>query len=138
MPKYLAGKLSSTSQDSYGLAPSYASKILGSEKHLEWNASAISIHNKIRALYPWPVVQSSINGVNIKLIKSSYDASCRFDINEAGTIVDIDKVKGIFVVATSDGALLLEKVQPFGKKEMTVKEFVNGYRISKGMRFNNA
>jgi len=52
-----------------------------------------------------------------------------------GTVLDIDKKNGIIEVKTSSGSVLLEKVQVSGKKEMLVSEFLNGYKIKKGMRF---
>ena len=35
-----------------------------------------------------------------------------------------------------EGWLLVEKIQPSGKKEMTARDFINGYRIKNEMRFD--
>ncbi|MDO9068513.1 MAG: hypothetical protein Q7W05_08655, partial [Deltaproteobacteria bacterium] len=50
-----------------------------------------------------------------------------------GLVVSIDKNKGP-VIRTGDGALVLLKVKPQDKKEMSGEEFVNGYRIIPGQR----
>lgn len=133
VPLYMTGKVKKIKQKEMNIEPSYASKIMAEEKIIDWNDNAVNIHNKIRALYPWPVAETVLEDTVIKLIKTSF---LERNVNaEPGTITGIDKVKGNFAVQTGAGTLLVEKLKPSGKKEMDVKDFINGYDLKKGTRF---
>ena len=54
---------------------------------------------------------------------------------QPGQILSITS-EGI-TVACAQGALLLEKVIPEGKKEMRATDFANGFRLERGMVFLN-
>ncbi|MCX6111942.1 MAG: methionyl-tRNA formyltransferase [Proteobacteria bacterium] len=137
IPLYVDGKIKPISQDSLNIKPNYADKIRSDEKSIDWNKRALEIHDKIRALYPWPIAESRINGSILKLIKTWPEGlvSTEDEKLPVGTVISVDKKDGIFAVKTANGALLVEKVQPSGKREMLVSEFLNGYEIKKGMRF---
>lgn len=135
IPDYLAGKITTVKQSDTGVEPSCADKITTKEKSIDWNKSSKEIHDKVRALYPWPIAEARINGVDIKIIKTLWSGD-KSDVNP-GEIVGILRKENQIIVSTKDGVLLVEKVQPFGKREMTVSEFTNGYKIDKGMRFEN-
>ena len=106
------------------------------EKSINWDQDALSIHNKIRALYPWPVSEVKMNGTVLKLIKTRPGVALGSEEAKApnGSVLSVDRKAGFFAVKTGSGVLLVEKVQPSGKKEMTVPEFLNGHEINKGMR----
>jgi methionyl-tRNA formyltransferase len=137
IPKYINGEINTISQDAMSIQASYAEKISSSEKYINWNESAVSINNKIRALYPWPCAESKISGMVLKFIQSRVKDHLDINIEEFtnGTVVNIDKKQGFIEVKTASGSVLLEKVQVSGKKVMLVSEFLNGYKIEKGMRF---
>jgi len=137
IPEYVENKIKPIEQARMGIEPTYAKKILTDEKFINWDRDTITIHNQIRALYPWPVAETEINGISLKLIQTRLGAGVMIDkdININGTILSVDKKAGFLVVKTNDGVLLVEKVQPSGKREMTIAEFINGHEIKKGMRF---
>jgi methionyl-tRNA formyltransferase len=138
LENYLSGKIKKIAQAEMGVNPTYAEKINPEEKIINWSEDAVTIQNQIRALYPWPVAESMLNNVAIKFIKAKAvldkGASRGLDI---GVIVDIDKKGGSFTIQTGNGLLLVEKVKPSGKKELSVIDFLNGYPLKIGMRFNN-
>lgn len=136
IPDYIEGKIKCLPQTSLGVQPTYAEKIFSKERDIDWSKPVKSIHDKVRALYPWPVAQAKINDIDIKIIKTKYEVSSSTNrLN--GEIFDILKKEGLIKVAGADGFVLVEKVQPFGKREMNIQEFLNGYKIEKGMRFKN-
>jgi methionyl-tRNA formyltransferase len=136
IPDYIEGKIKCLPQASLGVHPTYAEKIFSKERDIDWSKPVKSIHDKVRALYPWPVAQAKINDIDIKIIKTKYEVSSSTNrLN--GEIFDILKKEGLIKVAGADGFVLVEKVQPFGKREMNIQEFLNGYKIEKGMRFKN-
>lgn len=139
IPDYIQGKIKTISQDSTGISASYAKKISSDERYIDWNSSAESINNRVRALYPWPCAESKIEGLILKIIRCSVkkDIESRAIGLSNGVVINVDKKQGIIEVKTASGSVLLEKVQVSGKREMLVSEFLNGYNIKNGMRFES-
>jgi methionyl-tRNA formyltransferase len=137
IPEYIENKVKPIEQSSTGIEATYAKKILADERFINWDRDTVTIHDQTRALYPWPIAETKINGISLKLIQTRPGASVMVDQDSSvsGTILSVDKKTGFLVVKTNDGVLLVEKVQPSGKREMSVAEFINGHEIKKGMRF---
>jgi len=135
---YMSGKTKTVNQTEMNVEPTYAQKINAEEKRIAWGKDAVAIQNQIRALYPWPVAESIIDNLTIKFIKTkAIPDTHAFDNLEIGAVADIDKKAGFFTVKTGKGLLLVEKVKPSGKKELTVTDFLNGYPLKTGMRFSD-
>ena len=49
---------------------SYAEKITKALSPIDWNKSAVEVHNLVRGLQTWPCAQTKLNGKNIKIHKS--------------------------------------------------------------------
>jgi methionyl-tRNA formyltransferase len=132
---YVKGSIKLLKQNDMGIKVTYASKIEKKEGFIDWSNKAINIHNKVRAFYTWPGTKTSINGIDLKIIKTKLLKEKNENFNY-GEIIEVNKNSGIFVKTDGKDVLLIEKVQVFGKKEMDVKDFLNGYEIKKGMRFS--
>ena len=90
---------------------------------INWNNSAESIFNRYRAFYPWPGIFTFWNERRLKI--SGIDLTTEnFPENEIG-IVFISNEKTF--VKTGKGAIELKRVQLEGKKEVEIKNFINGY-----------
>ncbi|MEW5291918.1 methionyl-tRNA formyltransferase [Erwinia papayae] len=102
---------------------SYAEKLSKEEAKLDWSLSAIQSERCIRAFNPWPVSYFTIESEPIKVWKASVmphvDA-------QPGEVLQADK-RGI-QVATGEGVLLLEELQPAGKKAMKARDLLNSRR----------
>lgn len=101
---------------------------------IDWNKSAKEIHNKIRALQPWPSAYTKIQNKPIKIWESKI-AESNNDLSnnlENGTIVEI---KDFIRVKTEKSFIDIYKVQPENKKILNVKDWVNGARIKIGDKF---
>lgn len=117
----------------------YANKIQKIDAEFSWSDTALSIHNKVRALSSWPGVFTRISEKTLKIKKTKLVGSSGVIMDSTtfdGDILDIDRKLGLFV-KTGDGVILIERVQALGKAEMNVIDFVNGNKIIKGMRFIN-
>ncbi|MCX5657930.1 MAG: methionyl-tRNA formyltransferase [Candidatus Omnitrophica bacterium] len=93
-----------------------------------WNEPAVSIHNKIRALQPWPGAWCLLNEKLVKLWKTKI-----IDVDsdkKPGEIAGISK-EGI-IVSLGKGSLLIEELQLSSGKRMMAQDFVLGHNLKKG------
>ncbi|MDI7691490.1 methionyl-tRNA formyltransferase [Cronobacter malonaticus] len=102
----------------------YAEKLSKEEARLDWTLSAVQLERCIRAFNPWPVSFFMIDEQPVKVWKASV---IHQQSNAApGTILDAGK-QGI-QIATTDGILNLEELQPAGKKPMSAQDLLNSRR----------
>ena len=104
---------------------------------IDWRKSAQQIHNRIRAMVPWPVAHTFYRKKQLRILKSDLnvlDLETKFKL--PGTIVQIVKNEG-FIVATGNGRLLVQVVQPAGKKKMKAFGFVIGHDVKIGEALPN-
>lgn len=104
-----------------------APKIFREDCRINWNAPAISVHNFIRGLSPYPAAFNSWQADNqlndIKLLKSSLTG--QISSHQPGVVL-IQNEK--MYVSAIDKLIEITEVQPSGKKAMLVSEFLRGNR----------
>lgn len=106
---------------------SYAEKITKALSPIDWNKSAVEVHNLVRGLQTWPCAQTKLNGKNIKIHKSVLT-----DITgaKAGEVIENNKK---LIVSCGDGQCIeILEVQLDGKKRMDTKSFLMGNKIEIG------
>jgi methionyl-tRNA formyltransferase len=130
LPGLVAGTLIPTPQDH--TAASTAPLIQKGDYKLDWNKSAIDLHNQIRGFYPNCV--TGFRGSVLKILNTLPQADLDLP-GIPGTVIAIDKTAGI-QVQTGAGLLLLTQVQPAGKRLQTSIDFANGLRLEVGECFN--
>ena len=102
----------------------YAEKLTKEEARLDWSLPAAQLERCIRAFNPWPMSWLEIDGQPVKVWQASVIAG---PVNAApGTIIEANK-QGI-QVATVEGILNLESLQPAGKKAMSAQDLLNSRR----------
>ena len=106
----------------------YAPKIEKSECAVKFSADAVSVHNMIRGLSPFPLAYGVLNGKKIKFISSSHNEKSYNVPN--GTVVALDN--GFITVSCGSGSIDLDSVLPEGKNRMTAVDFINGRKINIG------
>ncbi len=109
----------------------YAPPVEKNEARLNWEQEGKDLANIIRALNPTPGAFTFLRGKRVKIWKAKYSPAIRGE--HPGEIIEID-ASGIWVAAGKAG-VLLEEVQPEGKKKMSAAEFARGYRLEKKERF---
>ena len=123
-----AGKLVAKKQPDEGVT--YASKIAKSESALNFNEPASVLARRLRAFDPFPAGAASVNGVSIKLwAGDAGDAS-----GTPGEVLEVND-EGI-LVACGEGALRLTELQKPGGKRLPAREFLRGFSIEVGARFD--
>ena len=124
-----AGTLRFREQAAEGVT--YARKIDKAETRVDWNEAAGDVHNRIRALSPFPGAwcEVEIGGrmERLKLLRSTLAEGG----GEAGGILD-DRL----TVACGSGAVRLVEVQRAGGKPVAAPEFLRGAKIGKGTRLS--
>ncbi|HZD59531.1 MAG TPA: methionyl-tRNA formyltransferase [Anaerolineae bacterium] len=107
----------------------YANKITDEDVEIDWAKPAESIFNQVRALNPKPGAHTHVDDMLLKVWWAA--PAPGVERGKPGTVVHIDKNKGIYV-ATSTEPLLLTEVQPANRKRISGAEFVRGYRLKVG------
>jgi methionyl-tRNA formyltransferase len=117
-----------------GLVPSSAPKITRQDGRIRWTRSASQVRNLIRGLNPKPGAFTTFGGKTIKIYRADL-AGPSAESGEPGQVMAADAREGL-LVNTADGQLFLREVQLEGKKRMTVEEFIRGFRLQEGDRFD--
>ncbi|MCK9627801.1 MAG: methionyl-tRNA formyltransferase [Bacteroidales bacterium] len=102
---------------------------------INWELPSYRVHNLVRGLCPYPTAHTVISGkgkeIPVKIFRTSYsDQSHGFN---QGTIITDGKQE--LKVACSKGFISILELQVAGKKRMTIKEFLAGFRDSELYKF---
>lgn len=120
LPRYLAGELKPYPQDPDKLV-SYSRKLTKKDGEIDWQEPADRIEREVRAYVDWPKSHTTISG--IKLIITEVEI-----VNGSGKAGKYRLAKSDLIVFCGKGALRLKRVQPVGKKEMSIQAFLAGYK----------
>ncbi len=120
------GTITPAKQD--GSKATYAEKITKEECKISFDTDAKVVHNKIRGLYPFPGA-FCIHGE--KMLKLCESRVVNENANgQVGEVINLSK-DGI-LVKCKEGAILLTRLKPEGKGEMTAFDLINGRKITLG------
>ncbi|MBE6155869.1 MAG: methionyl-tRNA formyltransferase [Firmicutes bacterium] len=110
-----------------GNLATYTKLIKREDELIDFNDCGEKIINKIRAFSPWPLAYFRFNETEIKVIKASFEKKEKPSV---GKITFDKKEMGI---DCTDGIVKLERIKPFGKKEMDIVAYLNGVQKVEGM-----
>lgn len=121
------GTLVSTKQDHS--KATYAAMVNRDTGHIDWNKSAMEIHNLIRGTNPFPSAYTTYNGgERVKIHKSIVSSQKATTQGVPGTVIKADK-DGIDVI-TGHGVLRIIEIQADGAKRMAAGDFINGHKVT--------
>ena len=110
-----------------------AVKIRKSDGFVVWKEDAAVLERKVRAYHNWPSMsfRVMVRGrlMSVKITKASY-TSFKAAGAEPGKITALADNR--IMVSCGSGSLLLDRIVPEGKKEMSVADFLNGAHLSAG------
>jgi len=118
LPSYLNGMLAPLPQN-HELA-TYAPKLSKADSLLDFSKPALQLVHLINAYNPWPGSHIVFNGKNIKVLEAHAHDSFTSEPNEHYVI------NGLPAIGTSEGFLVIDRLQPEGKKPMSGEAFLNG------------
>ncbi|MFP3938525.1 MAG: methionyl-tRNA formyltransferase [Phycisphaerae bacterium] len=111
----------------------YAPRLKKSDGVIDFSADAASIRNLIHGAWPWPGGQAEFQGRHKGRIRV---VLARASVAEGGTPDDQPgAVCEDLSVATGGGRLAIHAIKPAGGRLMQWRDFVNGYRVQSGDRF---
>jgi len=116
---------------------SKAPRIKKADGLVDWGRPAEAIRNHVRAMEPWPKCYTFWHrpkGAPMRLILGPVQVAETSDPNAPpGTVLAApgDRI----VIAAGAGAVVLDTLQPAGKRLLEVREFLRGYRVEPGDRF---
>ena len=127
LPSYLRGELLPEKQDD-SLA-TYARKITRDDGLIDWNLSANQIHQRHRALMPWPGIFTFLPADDRRLIKiiSAVVSSCS---GNPGRVLNTDN--GEITVGCGEQSLTIKTLHRQGGKILSASQFLNGYSLQTG------
>jgi methionyl-tRNA formyltransferase len=118
LPAYLGGDLYPQSQDDS--QATYAPLLSKSDGELDFSQSAAVLARKVRAFNPWPGTFFKWSGSNLKV-------HAAYPVEKVSVVAGQQMIHNHFpAVGTSDGILVLEQLQPAGKKPMAGDVFLRG------------
>lgn len=119
LPNIFSGNITRTKQNTEEVT--YAYNIKREEEKLDFNKTAREVFNQIRGMYPFPVAYTTLNGEVIKICESVIGNSSK---GKPGEIIETSK-DGISVMC-KDKNIIITRLKPSGKKEMSAKDYLNG------------
>jgi len=111
----------------------YAHKIEKHEAAIDWTLPASAIAQRVRAFDPFPGASTQLEGETLKLWLAAPDAQAH-DL-PAGTVIAVEAAS--FLVACGNGGLRVTTVQRPGGKRLAVADFLRGFDLKPGMRFES-
>lgn len=124
LPDYLEGKITPQVQDEQ--YATYAPMLSKEEGLLDFNQPAQALERRVRAFHPWPGAAMPWQEGLLKVHRAHALPG------PAGIPGQRLVTGGLPGVATADGCLILDEVQPPGKKPMSGKDFLRGARAWAG------
>ena len=103
----------------------HSKKITKEDGRINWQESATRIFNRYRAYQPWPGVVSSFNGANVQFMKMDV---CDEEVNDQPGSFQYSNSKKALQVATGKGTLLITRLKPEGRKDISAADFWNGLK----------
>jgi methionyl-tRNA formyltransferase len=119
LPNYLSGKLTPIPQPEEGIT--YAPMLKKEEGQLDFTHDVHELERRVRAFNPWPGAFMEFDRVLLKIHRARVKTG---EAMEGQRLIVQDQP----AVGARGGILILEEVQPAGKKTMSGKSFLAGAR----------
>ncbi|MBO9540360.1 methionyl-tRNA formyltransferase [bacterium] len=131
---WFEGTLKPTPQDD-ALA-TYAPMLTKAMAELDWRQGAQALHQRIRALHPWPGTTTKLGDETVKILKASLSPRDP-EGSLPGTVLAMGPAG--WEIACGSGVLRIEQVQLPNKKAQSSEEAARGWRaIAVGSRFEGS
>ena len=120
LPKIFEGENFDIPQDNE--EATYVGMLKREDEHIDFNNSVENIKNQVRAFSPEPYAFINIDDTEYKISEVEIK---KCDVSKIGIIVEVNKDS--FGITAKDGIVYIKRIKPSGKKEMSVRDFFNGF-----------
>lgn len=129
------GKPQPLPQDAALTSP--APRLKKDDGQIDWHRPAAALVNQVRAFVPWPksfTFWLREQGEPLRLIiDKAHSVDQPLQISAPGTVQVAEQDR--LLIATGQGLLQIDAIQPAGKRVITTAEFLRGYPMRPGERF---
>ena len=103
-----------------------------------WSDSALDVINRHRGVQPWPgsFTLWDRGKQPLRLLVKEMVLAEQHDSGEPGEVIAAEDER--LIVACGDGCVAFHQIQPAGKRLLTAGEFLRGYQIQPGIRFQSS
>ena len=119
LPDYLSGKIQPEPQPDEGAT--YAPMLKKEDGKLDFTSDVNELERRVRAFNPWPGTFMDFDGTNLKVHRAHVEQG---NASVGQRLI----VQNQPAVGARGGFLVLDEVQPAGKKSMNGKSFLSGAR----------
>ena len=91
---------------------------------IDWNQTALQVHNHVRGLHPWPVATMVLQGKTFKV----HDTRVVSGSGTPGQILGLTKTG--LVIACGEGAVEITSLQAEGGKRMAAPDYFRGHPLA--------
>jgi methionyl-tRNA formyltransferase len=127
LPRYIAGDITPKSQP-HPDRTTHSRKLTKADGILDFTKPAEVLEREIRAFTGWPKSRTQLGGIDVIITKAHVSPAPTNPIGEIiaapGTVL---ATKHSLEIVTANGNLVIDMLQPAGKKEMPVQAFLLGY-----------
>ena len=113
-----------------------ARKLNKEDGKLDWRETADQLDRRVRALVPWPCAWFEARGMHISVLEAKNENG---EQGEPGRFVGLRKTsEGEYGVAVScgQGVLVITRLQNPGKRVLSGRDWLNGFRMGIGERLS--
>ena len=118
-----------------------APKLRKEDGQIDWKSPALTVHNHVRAMQPWPIAFSHLHRTARpqddppRIIIHKTEPIARETTDAPGTVLEASGDR--LIVAAGSGAVRLLVIQAVGKKALPVSEALRGLPIQPGDHFGD-
>jgi len=127
LPMWLEGAITAQPQPAAGAT--FCRPIRKEEGQIDWSLPAVAIERMVRAYTPWPGAFTFWEGQLLKITR----AGVAEGVAEPGRVLAYGG-SAVAAVGTGGGLLVLEEVQPAGRRPLPIRDFLAGRRSFLGAR----
>jgi len=133
LPRYMEGKAKLVTQEeigrllpNYPTKPSYSRKLTKDDGILNPTKPAEQLEREVRAFIEWPKSRTTIAGKDV-IITHAHVAG--YEIHPAKSHELFPTPDGLIGIPTSEGVLVIDRLKPAGKPEMSAQAFLAGNKL---------
>lgn len=122
VPRWASRELVAQPQSGYGA--SLTRTLHKADGWIDWSRPASELERHVRAMWPWPRAWTTVDGAPLQIHAAHVANDVVHGMAPGMVVVERKRL----VVATGNGALELDQVEPAGRRAMSASAYLNGRR----------